>query len=431
MPTNETHNLKVVLRVRPLLRRESKQTKRNVIRIVDENTIIFDPTDGEMNADYDISRGYASFARKNLNLSFDRVFGSEATNFDIFEYAMRPLVSAVLNGYNCSAFVYGVTGAGKTYTMLGTDRHRGVVYSTVDELFKQIEPLSDKSSFDVRISYVEVYNEQVRNLLTKSGPLKLREHSTGVVIDGVAPHPICCCDDVIGLLSFGNHNRAQHPTDANYKSSRSHAIFQVHVVSTNKKSGLSRVVKLSMIDLAGSERGSNASHMDQRFKEGTCINKSLLALGNCIKKLAEGSKHIPYRDSNMTRILKDSLGGNCKTVMIANVSPAERSYNETYNTLIYASSARQIRTAAATKTQLQTNLPKEYYANNLAAQISETEQLQERIQSLEKQVSSQAKVIENYESAQHGLVKLVKKIETLKRKIDRSYHDLLSTRQRK
>lgn len=227
--------------------------------------------------------------------------------------------------------------SGKTYTMLGTDSHRGVVYSTMEELFKKVEPLSSQYNIDVRISYVEVYNEQVMNLLTKAGPLKLREDSNGVIIDGVVPQRISSCDEVVSFLSLGNHNRSQHPTDANYKSSRSHAIFQVHIASTNKKSGLSRIVKLSMIDLAGSERGSNANYEDQRFKEGTCINKSLLALGNCIKKLAEGSKHVPYRDSNMTRILKDSLGGNCKTVMIANVSPTDRSYNETYNTLNYAS----------------------------------------------------------------------------------------------
>lgn len=231
----------------------------------------------------------------------------------------------------------GVTGAGKTYTMLGTDSNPGVTYSTMKELFNQIESLSTEQNIDVRISYVEVYNEQVMNLLTKGGPLKLREDSTGVVIDGVIPQRICSCDEVVSLLSIGNHNRSQHPTDANYKSSRSHAIFQVHICMTNKNTGLSRLVKLSMIDLAGSERGSNASHEDQRFKEGTSINKSLLTLGNCIKKLADGSKHVPFRDSNMTRILKDSLGGNCKTVMIANVAPAERSYNETYNTLVYAS----------------------------------------------------------------------------------------------
>lgn len=221
--------------------------------------------------------------------------------------------------------------------MLGTESHRGVVYLTMEELLKQIKPKSSNYTVDVRISYVEVYNEQVMNLLTKGGPLKLREDSTGVSIDGVIPQQISSCDEVISLLSLGNHNRSQHPTAANYKSSRSHAIFQVHIASTNKKSGLIRIVKLSMIDLAGSERGSNAKYEDQRFKEGTCINKSLLALGNCIKKLSEGSKHIPYRDSNMTRILKDSLGGNCKTVMIANISPSERSYNETYNTLVYAS----------------------------------------------------------------------------------------------
>lgn len=331
---NENHNLKVVLRMRPLLRRESKQDKQKVLRVLDHHTVVFDPVD------YDDTNGmriHQRIARKDLRLSFDRVFGSDAKNSDIFKHSTRPLISSVLNGYNCCAFVYGVTGAGKTYTMIGSECHRGVVYLTMQELFKQMETLSEQYSIDIRVLYVEVYNEQVRNLLTKTGPLKLREDSSGVVIDGVVPQRISSCEEVISLLSLGNHNRAQHPTDANYKSSRSHAIFQVHVVSTDRKSGLTRVVKLSMIDLAGSERGSSAKYEEQRFKEGTCINKSLLALGNCIKKLAEGSRHIPYRDSNMTRILKDSLGGNCKTVMIANVSPAERSYNETYNTLVYAS----------------------------------------------------------------------------------------------
>lgn len=333
--TDNHHNLKVILRIRPLLRREIKLNKRNVINVIDQNTIVFDSLNDDDAEFVNTSGPYERFARKDLRMSFDRVFGSDATNSDIFQFATRPLISSILNGYNCCAFVYGVTGAGKTFTMLGTECHRGIVYLTMEELFKQIETLS-QYNVDVAISYIEVYNEQVRNLLTKSGPLKLREDSTGVVIDGIVPQRISCCDDVISYLSLGNHNRAQHPTDANYKSSRSHAIFQVHVISTSRKTGLTRIVKLSMIDLAGSERGSNASHVEQRFKEGTCINKSLLALGNCIKKLAEGSKHIPYRDSNVTRILKDSLGGNCKTVMIANVSPAERSYNETYNTLIYA-----------------------------------------------------------------------------------------------
>lgn len=341
MSKKEAHNLTVVLRMRPLLRKELKENKRNVIRVIDHNTIIFDPADGKYPAseDTDVSRNnYCDrIARKDLKMSFDRVFDSDATNYDIFQYAMRPLISSVLNGYNCCAFVYGVTGAGKTYTMLGNESHRGVVYSTMEELFKQIETSTNHYNIDVRVSYVEVYNEQVMNLLTKAGPLKLREDSTGVIIDGVVPQRISRCDEVISILSLGNLNRSQHPTDANYKSSRSHAIFQVHIAETNRKSCLSRIVKLSMIDLAGSERGSNASHEDQRFKEGTCINKSLLALGNCIKKLAEGSKHIPYRDSNMTRILKDSLGGNCRTVMIANVSPTERTYSETYNTLAYAS----------------------------------------------------------------------------------------------
>lgn len=259
MANDHSQNLKVILRLRPLLRRESKQNKRHVLRVVDRNSIVFDPLDdGNADEDTEASRCYDRFARKDLKMSFDRVFGSEATNFDIFHYAMRPLVLSVLKGYNCTAFVYGVTGAGKTYTMLGTERYRGVVYLTMEELFKQIEPLRTNSNIEVRVSYVEVYNEQVRNLLTRAGPLKLREDAAGVVIEGVVPQRICDCDDVIALLLLGNHNRAQHPTDANYKSSRSHAIFQVHVVSTNPKSGLTRVVKLSMIDLGKNETGNGS-----------------------------------------------------------------------------------------------------------------------------------------------------------------------------
>ncbi|KAJ6625238.1 Kinesin-like protein KIF18B [Pseudolycoriella hygida] len=428
MPKSESNNLQVILRMRPLLGKELKLNKRNVIEIIDQNTIIFDPIHNEFCSK---EERFAGFARKDLRLSFDRVFGKEATNVDIFHYSLRPLISSVLKGYNCCVFVYGVTGAGKTYTMLGSDTKRGVVYLAMEELFRQIETQRSHQSIDVGISYVEVYNEQVINLLTKDGPLKLREDSNGVIIDGVIPQRIQNCDEMVTLLCIGNHNRSQHPTDANYKSSRSHAICQVHLASTNKASGLRRVVKLSMIDLAGSERGSSSSYEELRFKEGTSINKSLLALGNCIKKLAEGSKHIPYRDSNMTRILKDSLSGNCKTVMIANVSPAERSYSETYNTLLYATRATQIRKNALSKTELKTSFPKEYYVRNLVAKISETEELRDQIKILENQVKSQAKVIENFEKAQNGLVKLIKKIETLKHKIDKSYHDLVSSRQRK
>lgn len=229
--------------------------------------------------------------------------------------------------------MYGATGAGKTFTMLGNDSSPGLTFLTMRDLFSKIEAQSDVRRFDVGVSYLEVYNEQVMNLLTKTGPLKLREDSNGVVVSGLVLKPIYSAEELLELLALGNSHRTQHPTDANAESSRSHAVFQVHIRMTDRKTGTKRMVKLSMIDLAGSERAASTKGIGIRFKEGASINKSLLALGNCINKLADGLKHIPYRDSNLTRILKDSLGGNCQTLMVANVSMSSLTYEDTYNTL--------------------------------------------------------------------------------------------------
>lgn len=242
------------------------------------------------------------------------------------------------------------------------------------ELFAHIDRLSEERRFDIGISYLEVYNEQVMNLLTKSGPLKLREDSTGVVVGGLVLKQIHNANELIDLLILGNRNRTQHPTDANAESSRSHAIFQVHIRMIDKKSNIRRTVKLSMIDLAGSERAQSTKCIGLRFKEGANINKSLLALGNCINKLADGCKHIPYRDSNLTRILKDSLGGNCQTLMIANISPSSLTYEDTYNTLKYASRAKKIRTTCK-QNVINTNMSKEFMLKRCNDQHSEIERL--------------------------------------------------------
>lgn len=242
------------------------------------------------------------------------------------------------------------------------------------ELFAQMDQLEVERRFDIGISYLEVYNEQVMNLLTKSGPLKLREDASGVVVGGLNLKQIYNAGELINLLTLGNKNRTQHPTDANEESSRSHAIFQVHIRMTDKKTSVRRTVKLSMIDLAGSERAQSTKCKGLRFKEGANINKSLLALGNCINKLADGSKHIPYRDSNLTRILKDSLGGNCQTLMIANVSPSSLTYEDTYNTLKYAGRAKSIRTTLR-QNVISTNVPKQLLLKKCNEQVSEIDKL--------------------------------------------------------
>lgn len=385
-------NMEVVVRVRPLNTREMEQNQRTIIHVADENTLIFDPEEEEeeffFHGTKQTHRDITKKVCKKLPLRYDCVYGKTATNEDIFVNSMRPLVTTALQGFNCSTFVYGATGAGKTHTMLGNSEHLGITFLTMRELFDQIATHSDERKFDIAISYLEVYNEQVMNLLTKQGPLKLREDGNGVVISGLVLRPIHSADELMALLALGNQNRTQHPTDANAESSRSHAIFQVHIRMTTIASGIKRLVKLSMIDLAGSERGSSTKCVGQRFKEGASINKSLLALGNCINKLADGSKHIPYRDSNMTRILKDSLGGNCKTVMIANVSPSSLTYEDTYNTLKYAQRAQKIRSANLTKNAIKTNLPKEYYIRKLTDITNENEKLAKRVKTLEAQTQA-------------------------------------------
>lgn len=286
-------------------------------------------------------------------------------------------------------FVYGATGAGKTFTMLGSENCPGITYLTMQDLFAKIGDKSVTHKFDIGVSYLEVYNENVMNLLTKSGPLKLREDSNGVVVSGLILKPISNANELLDLLALGNSNRTQHPTDANAESSRSHAVFQVHLRMVDRKTGQKRTVKLSMIDLAGSERAASTKGNGLRFKEGANINKSLLALGNCINKLADGMKHIPYRDSNLTRILKDSLGGNCQTLMISNVSQSSLTYEDTYNTLKYASRAKKIRNTLR-KNVLKSNMPKEYYVKKVNEQNDEMERLAAKVKVLEAQVAAGA-----------------------------------------
>ncbi|EAT34342.1 AAEL013401-PA, partial [Aedes aegypti] len=331
-------------------------------QVLDHTTLMFDPDEDEdeffFHGMKQTHRDITKRVKKKLTMEYDEVFDAEANNEAIFETCTKPLVQSVMDGYNCSVFVYGATGAGKTFTMLGNEECRGITFLTMKELFRQIDSLSTSRKFDIGISYLEVYNELVMNLLTKTGPLKLREDSSGVVVSGLILKQIHNAEELLDLLALGNQNRTQHPTDANAESSRSHAIFQVHIRMVDKSTGQKRTVKLSM-DLAGSERAASTKGIGIRFKEGANINKSLLALGNCINKLADGLKHIPYRDSNLTRILKDSLGGNCQTLMIANVSPSSLTYDDTYNTLKYASRAKKIRTTLR-QNIIPTNVPKEF-----------------------------------------------------------------------
>ncbi|XP_030015712.1 kinesin-like protein KIF18A [Sphaeramia orbicularis] len=348
-------HVKVVVRVRPENDREKRENFRNVIQVVDNHMLIFDPKEEDIScfgSQRVRNRNINKRANKDLKFVFDHVFGENSTQDDIFENTTKGVLDGVMNGFNCTVFAYGATGAGKTHTMLGSQNDPGVMYRTMKELFQRMEDVKEEKEFAVAFSYLEVYNEQIRDLLANVGPLAVREDSSkGVVIQGLTLHQPKSAEHILEALDSGNRNRTQHPTDMNATSSRSHAVFQIYLRQQDKTASLNPnvcIAKMSLIDLAGSERASATNAKGARLREGANINRSLLALGNVINALADPKSkkaHIPYRDSKLTRILKDSLGGNCRTVMIANVSPSSKSFDDTHNTLKYANRAKEIKSS--------------------------------------------------------------------------------------
>ncbi|XP_029112148.1 kinesin-like protein KIF18A isoform X2 [Scleropages formosus] len=351
--SNVCSHVRVAVRVRPANTRELEGNYKRVVHVVDNHMLIFDPKEEEVtffHAQRLRNRDISKKPNKDLKFVFDTVFAEDSTQGDVFENSTKGILDGFLNGYNCTVFAYGATGAGKTHTMLGTDQEPGVMYLTMMDLFSRIDQVRDEKVFDVAFSYLEVYNEQIRDLLANSGPLAVREDSTkGVVVQGLTLHQPKSAEHILEALDYGNRNRTQHPTDVNSCSSRSHAVFQIYLRQQEKSASLNpnvRIAKMSLIDLAGSERASATNAKGARFREGANINRSLLALGNVINTLADPKSkkaHIPYRDSKLTRLLKDSLGGNCRTIMIANISPSSLSYEDTYNTLKYANRAKEIK----------------------------------------------------------------------------------------
>ena len=271
----------------------------------------------------------------------------------MYEATTRNLLDSVLDGYNATVFAYGATGCGKTHTITGTVQQPGVIFLTMQELFERIAERSDDKATEVSLSYLEIYNETIRDLLVPGGSktgLMLREDANQAVsVAGLSSHHPQNVQEVMDMIVRGNEYRTMSPTEANATSSRSHAVLQINVAQKDRNANINEphtMATLSIIDLAGSERASATKNRGERLTEGANINKSLLALGSCINALCDPRKknHIPYRNSKLTRLLKFSLGGNCKTVMIVCVSPSSQHFDETQNTLRYANRAKNIQT---------------------------------------------------------------------------------------
>lgn len=315
---------------------------------------IFDPP--EDNPVQRFSRSVVSNMGKRVKdqtFGFDRVFDENTTQAEVYESTTRGLLDSVLDGYNATVFAYGATGCGKTHTITGTAQQPGIIFLTMQELFEKIAERSDEKQTEVSLSYLEIYNETIRDLLVPGGSkqgLMLREDANQAVsVAGLSSHHPQDVQQVMDMIVKGNEFRTISPTEANATSSRSHAVLQINVAQKDRNADVNEphtMATLSIIDLAGSERASATKNRGERLLEGANINKSLLALGSCINALCDPRKknHVPYRNSKLTRLLKFSLGGNCKTVMIVCVSPSSAHFDETQNTLRYANRAKNIQT---------------------------------------------------------------------------------------
>lgn len=306
-----------------------------------------------------------SFAYDRSYWSFDKSDGNYAGQSNLFDDLGKPLLDNAFQGYNNCIFAYGQTGAGKSYSMMGYGKEIGIIPMICQDMFHRINAIQqDKTNkCTVEVSYLEIYNERVRDLLNPStkGNLKVREHpSTGPYVEDLAKLVVSSFQEIESLMDEGNKARTVAATNMNETSSRSHAVFTLMLTQkkydTETKMEMEKVAKISLVDLAGSERATSTGATGARLKEGAEINRSLSTLGRVIAALADlstgvkkkkgASGQVPYRDSVLTWLLKDSLGGNSMTAMIAAISPADINYDETLSTLRYADSAKRIKNHA-------------------------------------------------------------------------------------
>ncbi|KAJ9674171.1 hypothetical protein PVL29_023616 [Vitis rotundifolia] len=291
--------------------------------------------------------------------AFDHVFDQSCANARVYELLIKDIIHAAVEGFNGTAFAYGQTSSGKTYTMNGSESDPGIIHLAVKDVFRRIQMTTNRE-FLIRVSYMEIYNEEINDLLAVENQ-KLQIHESlenGVFVAGLREEIVNGAEQVLKIIESGEVNRHFGETNMNARSSRSHTIFRMVIESKEKDSNYSsdysstdaiRVSVLNLVDLAGSERIEKTGAGGVRLKEGKYINKSLMVLGNVINKLSDGAKqrgHIPYRDSKLTRILQPALGGNAKTSIICTVAPEEVHIEETKGTLQFASRAKRITNCA-------------------------------------------------------------------------------------
>ncbi|XP_025776796.1 kinesin-like protein KIF14 [Puma concolor] len=377
-PPAETDPLKVensqvivAVRVRPFSKREKVERASQVVFMNGEEIAVEHP---------DMKQVY-NFIYDVAFWSFDESHPNYASQTTVYETLAIPLLERAFEGYNACLFAYGQTGSGKSYTMMGLSEEPGIIPRFCEDLFAQVaKKQTQEVSYHLEMSFFEVYNEKIHDLLVCKGengqrkqPLRVREHPvSGPYVEALSMNVVSSYSDIQSWLELGNKQRATAATGMNDKSSRSHSVFtlvmtQTKIESVEGEEHDHRITsRINLIDLAGSERCSTAQTSGERLKEGVSINKSLLTLGKVISALSEQANRkrgfVPYRESVLTWLLKESLGGNSKTAMIATVSPAASNIEETLSTLRYASQARMIINIAKVNEDMNAKLIRELKA---------------------------------------------------------------------
>eukprot|EP00050_Salpingoeca_kvevrii_P005168 m.272751 g.272751 ORF g.272751 m.272751 type:complete len:1251 (+) comp11088_c0_seq1:32-3784(+) len=398
-------NFKVVVRVRPFVQREEKC--QPCVQVDSKQSITVTRT-ADVKAPGE--RPSTASSKQVHAFSYDRVFDELTEQSEIYLSAVRPVVYSVLEGYNGSIIAYGQTGTGKTHTIEGDTEGdaRGIIPRSIDDVFASIQDKKQANSkWLVRISFLQIYNEKIYDLLAKdnSRDLRIRESGDGgIFVEDLSEHVVREPEDVYELLKLGKQQRISNSTRMNRESSRSHAVFTViieHAVSHDDGRAITTVGKLHLVDLAGSERfEANAASTHQ--KETRDINTSLSAFGKVVLALTsrQGRTHTPYRDSKLTRILQDSLGGNCLTTMITTISPASVSYFESVSSLKFANRAKSVKNVAVVNEDKNESAMLSHYQSEIARlrdMLKNKNQVDpdelERLQSINQQARLEKSVI--------------------------------------
>ncbi|KAI9782430.1 MAG: Kinesin heavy chain [Peltula sp. TS41687] len=357
--TGSYNTIKVVARFRPQNRTELERGGQPVVSFQDAETCMVNVREYFPNGCYEKQQKKMKEKKASKDVdsheasgtfTFDRVFDMKSRQSDVFNFSIKSTVDDILNGYNGTVFAYGQTGAGKSYTMMGSDiddeASKGIIPRIVEQIFTSILASPGNIEYTVRVSYMEIYMERIRDLLApQNDNLPVHEEKNrGVYVKGLLEIYVSSVQEVYEVMRRGGSARATGATDMNQESSRSHSIFVVTITQKNVETGSARSGQLFLVDLAGSEKVGKTGASGQTLEEAKKINRSLSALGMVINSLTDGkSTHIPYRDSKLTRILQESLGGNSRTTLIINCSPSSYNDHETLSTLRFGVRAKAIK----------------------------------------------------------------------------------------